>query len=81
MDIGWKLVSTGATLGATVVTSKVVGLGWKAVTGHEAPVNTDDPDLELWEVVAFAAVSGALLGLTRHLALRQAAKWYGGDRD
>jgi len=78
MDIGWRVVSTGATIAATFITTKAVAAGWKAVTGHEPPVDEDDPDVEWWEVIAFTVVSGALLGVARHLALRGATKWYGG---
>ncbi|MFC7403529.1 DUF4235 domain-containing protein [Georgenia alba] len=81
MDIGWKLVSAVATLGATVVTTKAITVGWRAVTGHEPPVDEDDPEVEWWEVIAFTVVSGALLGVARHLALRGATKWYGGPKD
>jgi hypothetical protein len=81
MDIGWRVVSTGATLAATLLTTKVVTTGWKAVTGKDAPVDEDDPDVEWWEVIAFTVVSGALLGLARHLALRGASKFYGGPVD
>ncbi|GAA4427559.1 hypothetical protein GCM10023169_27730 [Georgenia halophila] len=81
MDIGWKLVSTVATIGATMVTTKVVTAGWRAATGHEPPVDEDDPEVEWWEVLAFTVVSGALLGVARHFALRGATKWYGGPVD
>ncbi|WP_345036621.1 DUF4235 domain-containing protein [Georgenia daeguensis] len=78
MDIGWRVVSSGATLAATVLTTKAVTAGWKAVTGKDAPVDEDDPEVEWWEVIAFTVVSGALLGLARHFALRGATKFYGG---
>ncbi|MHB1064119.1 MAG: DUF4235 domain-containing protein [Georgenia sp.] len=78
MDIGWKLVSAGSLLVAGLVTHKVLNIGWKAVTGHTPPQDPDDPAVDLWEVVVFAAVSGALVGLSRQLALRSASKWYGG---
>lgn len=81
MDIGWKLVSTGATLGATIVTTRLLGVAWKAVTGHDAPTDEDDPGVSAVEVIAFAVVSGAILGLARHLAQRGATKWYGGPVD
>ncbi|MPV36445.1 DUF4235 domain-containing protein [Georgenia subflava] len=81
MDIGWKIVSTGATIGATLLTTRIVAAGWKALTGHEPPTDEDDPAVEVWEVIAFTVVSGAVLGLARHLALRGATKWYGGPVD
>ena len=50
-----------------------------AVTGHEPP--SDDPDgptVSLTEIFVFAAVSGAVIGISRQLAQAGAAKWYGG---
>ncbi|MFH5821661.1 DUF4235 domain-containing protein [Georgenia sp. AZ-5] len=78
MEMGYRVVSTGALLVAGLVTNKVLDLGWKAVTGHEPPHDPDDPGVKLWEVLTFAAVSGALVGLTRQLAVRGASKWYRG---
>ncbi len=78
MDIGQRVVTTGALLVSGLVARKVLDVGWKAVTGHEPPQDPDDPGVKMWEVVVFAAVSGALVGLSRQLATRTAAKWYGG---
>jgi len=78
MDIGWKIVSTGSAVLACVLADKLLDLGWKAVTGHEPPGDDNDPAVSLTEVVVFAAVSGAVIGLSRQLAQTGAAKWYGG---
>jgi hypothetical protein len=78
MDMRWRVLSTGATLAATLLTTKVITAGWKAATGKEPPVDEDDPEVEWWEVMAFTVVSGALLGLARHFAVRGATKVYGG---
>lgn len=78
MDIGWRALSTGATIAATFITTKALAAGWTAVTGRQPPLDEDDPDVEWWEVIAFTVVSGAVLGLARHLALRGATKVYGG---
>ena len=78
MDIGWRAVSGGSFLLAGLLTNKILDVGWKAVTGHEPPHDPDDPGVALWEVLTFAVVSGALVGLTRQLALRGASKFYGG---
>ena len=42
-------------------------------------MDTGGTRTELREVIAFVAVSGALLGSTRHLALRQVAMGQRGD--
>ncbi|MFD1506201.1 DUF4235 domain-containing protein [Georgenia yuyongxinii] len=78
MDIRYNMVNAGALLLAGLVTDRALKLGWKALTGHEPPQDPDDPGVKMWEVVTFAAVSGALVGLSRQLALRGASKWYSG---
>ncbi|MDO5726553.1 MAG: DUF4235 domain-containing protein [Bowdeniella nasicola] len=82
MDIGWKLVSAGSMAVASALASKVVTIGWKAVTGHQPPEDPQDPSVRLAEVLTFAVISGALMGLSKQLALAGASKWYGGkERD
>jgi len=79
MDIGWEIVSTGSAVLAGLLANQLLDIGWKAVTGHEPPGDdNDDPAVSLTEVVVFAAVSGAVIGLSRQLAQAGAAKWYGG---
>lgn len=78
MDIGWKIVSTGSAVLAGLLANKLLDVGWKAVTGHNPPGDDDDPAVSLTEVIVFAAVSGAVIGLSRQLAQTGAAKWYGG---
>jgi len=79
MDIGWKIVSTGSAVVAGILANKLLDVGWKAVTGHAPPGDDgDDPGVSFTEIVVFAAVSGAVVGLSRQLAQRGAAKWYGG---
>lgn len=77
MDIGWKIASTVAPLVASAAVTKAVDKVWDKVTGHKPPVDPDEPDVDLKEVLIFALVSGALIGVARQLALRQASKWYG----
>ncbi|KAE8762986.1 DUF4235 domain-containing protein [Georgenia thermotolerans] len=78
MDIGQRVVTTGALLVSGLVARKVLDVGWKAVTGHQPPQDPDDPGVKMWEVVIFAALSGALVGLTRQLAMRGVAKRFSG---
>lgn len=81
MDLAWKATAAVATLASGFVAEKVVALGWKALTGKEAPKDEEKLlDYQLLEVAAFAVISGATMALVRELSLRQAAKWYGGRR-
>lgn len=79
-DIGWKVVSAVSMGLAGLVAGKIVEIGWKAVTGKSAPVDPDDPGVTVAEIVVFATLSGALLGLSRQVAALGAKRWYSGPR-
>ena len=61
---------------APTVAKKGLNTSWKAATGKNPPANPADPDVDLWEAVLWAAVSGTAVELARMLATRQAAKYY-----
>lgn len=75
-NMTWKLLSLGAALAASAVARKVTDGTWKFVSGGDSPTNPEDPDIEWKEAVAFALVSGAIIGLSRMLANRSAARVY-----
>lgn len=77
MNLGWRITSTVAPMVASAAVTKLIDTVWDKVTGHKPPVDPDEPDVDLREVLVFALVSGALIGLARQLALRQASRWYG----
>lgn len=77
MDVGWKVLSTGSGILAGIAAHKVLDLVWKASTGHGPPDVEDTDAQDLIEIVLFAAVSGAVVGLTRQLFMRGAKKMYG----
>ncbi|WP_432478603.1 DUF4235 domain-containing protein [Nocardioides sp. GXQ0305] len=72
----WSVMSLVAVLGAATIAKKGLNTGWKAATGKTPPANPADPDVDLKEAVAWAAVSGALIGLARMYAARRAAGYY-----
>jgi hypothetical protein len=72
----WSALSLVAVLGAAAVAKKALNTGWKAATGKTPPANPADPDVEVKEAVAWAVVSGALIGLARMAAARRAAGYY-----
>ena len=72
----WSIFSLGAALGAAAVAKKTLTGTWRATTGKNPPANPADPDVDLWEAVAWAAVSGTVIGLARMLATRRAANYY-----
>lgn len=72
----WSVLSLGAALGAAAMAKKGLNTGWKAATGKNPPENPADPDVEIWEAVAWAVVSGVAVGVARMLAQRRAASYY-----
>ncbi|MDN6429550.1 MAG: DUF4235 domain-containing protein [Propionibacterium sp.] len=76
MDFGWKITSAGAMAGAAFLASKVAETGWKAATGHDVP-HEDDDEVQMVQLIAFAAVSAVLVAVAQRYAMRGAKKWYG----
>ena len=70
-----KLIGAGAAFAAALVVQKVLGLAWKAKTGHHPPKADDQGDAGLSEVVAAAAITGALVAMSRVLATRGTARF------
>ncbi len=72
----WKLLGTGGAVLSGIAAKKVITTGWKTVTGHAPPANPEDPDTTWGEALAFAVVSGAIVGVARMLWARRAAVYY-----
>ena len=72
----WAAFSVVAALGAAQVAKRGINTGWKAATGKNPPENPADPDVEIWEAVTWAVVSGVFIGVARMLAQRKAATYY-----
>lgn len=72
----WSAFSLMAALGAAAVAKKGLNTTWRAATGKNPPANPADPDVDLREAVAWAAVSGTFVALARMLATRRAANYY-----
>ena len=72
----WTVFSLGAALGAAAVARKTIDKSWKLATGKNPPENPADPDVDVWEAVAWATVTGAFIALARMLAQRRAASYY-----
>ena len=72
----WSVMSLVSVLGAAAVTKKALNTSWKAATGKNPPANPADPDVDVREAVAWAVVSGALIGVARMFAARRAAGYF-----
>lgn len=72
-----KLVGFAATFAAAWVAQKIIDTSWTKATGHKPPKPEDDEDSRLSELAVAAVVSGAVIALSRVLAMRGAARIVG----
>ena len=72
-DQVWTGVAAVAAMGAVAATKPLVERVWTAVARREAPGNPAHPDVGWGEAVAYAVVTGALVGVVRLVAQRAAA--------
>ncbi|WP_182112408.1 MULTISPECIES: DUF4235 domain-containing protein [unclassified Actinotalea] len=69
-----KAVGLGFALGAAWLANQLIDRSWNKVLGHKPPKAEDPGDARVGEVLASAAISGAIVALARVLATRGAAK-------
>jgi transposase len=74
--IAWKVLGTGSAVLAAAVASKALEAAWRAATGSPPPTIPEDPDTDWREAVAWAVVSGVVMGVARLAATRRAAQYY-----
>ena len=74
--LAWKILGTGAAVGAAVVARQVATRGWTAATGREPPANPENPEVSWPEAIGWAVLSGALIAVAKVLAARKAAEYY-----
>jgi hypothetical protein len=72
----WSAFSLASALGAAALARKTLDKSWKVATGKQPPENPADPDVEIWEAVTWAVVTGAVIAVARMLAQRRAASYY-----
>jgi hypothetical protein len=72
----WTVFSLVSALGAAAIAKKGLNTSWRAATGKNPPENPADPDVDVWEAVLWATVSGTLVALARMFAQRKAATYY-----
>ena len=70
------MFSLVSALGAAALAKKAIDKSWTVATGKKPPENPADPDVDIGEAVAWAALTGALVALARMFAQRRAAGYY-----
>ena len=69
----WSLVGGLSAAGSGIAVKRVLHKSWRAVTGNEPPANPEHPRTTWPEAIAYAMLSGALVGLARLVARKTAA--------
>lgn len=72
----WNVLRGATVVVAVIAAEKGLKAGWQAVTGREPPPVPEDPHTSWGRPLAWAMVSGALVGATRLVAIRVAAAFY-----
>jgi hypothetical protein len=75
-SLAWKIIGTASALLAAAAAQKGLSAAWKLATGDDPPTIPEDPETSWGEAIAWAAVSGAVIGLARLVATRRAAHYY-----
>ena len=74
--LAWRVIGTGSAVIAAAVAQKGLSAAWKLATGDDPPTVPEDPETDWTEAIAWAVLSGAVLGVARLLATRRAAQYY-----
>jgi hypothetical protein len=69
-----KVIGIGVALGAAWVAQQAVNGVWRATMGHKPPKPEDEGDARFGEIALAAAITGAVVALSRVFATRGAAK-------
>jgi hypothetical protein len=72
----WKSLAGVSAVAAGAAADQVLTLLWRAGTGQKPPTVPEDPETTWAEAAAWAALSGAVMGVARMIAARQAAAYY-----
>jgi len=72
----WAAMAMVSGVAAAKGTNLLLDRFWKTSTKRNPPSNPADPDVALWEAVAWSALTGAGVALTKMFAQRRAASYY-----
>ena len=72
----WKILAALSAVAAAQAADRTLNVLWRGATGDQPPTVPEDPETNWTEAIAWAALSGAVMGVARMLATRQAAQYY-----
>lgn len=70
----WKAAGAAATVVSGFVAQKAVERTWRSATGHTPPGSAKDLDVKWSEAIAWAALSGVIVGIAQLVATRGVAQ-------
>jgi hypothetical protein len=73
-QIAWKIVAAGAGMLAGSVMRNVVASAWRAATDSEPPEDPQSPRTDWGTAIAWAAATGAAVGVAELVAQRGAVQ-------
>ena len=74
--IPWKILAAVSAVAAAQAADRTLTVIWRGATGNLPPTVPEDPETTWTEALAWAALSGAVMGVAKMLATRQAAQYY-----
>ncbi len=75
-NLVWSVLGLGSGLAAQSAARSAIKKIWVLATGKQPPANPLSPEVAVAEAIGWAVFSGAVVGVARMLATRQAAKFY-----
>jgi hypothetical protein len=75
-SLAWKIIGTGSAVLAAAAAQKGLVAAWRLATGDDPPTVPEDPETSFREAIAWAVISGAVMGVARLAATRRAAHYY-----
>ncbi|MEJ5946089.1 DUF4235 domain-containing protein [Pseudokineococcus basanitobsidens] len=72
----FKLLGTGGAIAAGIAANKVLTTVWRKSLGGEPPLNPESDETSWGEAVAWALLSGAVVGVARLAWRRNAASYF-----
>jgi hypothetical protein len=75
-SLAWKIIGTASAVLAAAAAQRGLSAAWKLATGDDPPTIPEDPETSWTEAIAWAVVSGAVIGVARLIATRRAAHYY-----
>lgn len=72
----WRIIGTASALLAAEVAQRGLTAAWRLATGEDPPNVLEDQETSWSEALAWALLSGAVMGVARLVITRRAAHYY-----